>query len=150
MSKTKKVTDLAAVRAKLLALRKELVTGLKGSLDDLGREETAKNPTAIDSFDPNLADDLNIGLVNIRDKAIARIDRALEKIKSGDYGLCENCGGKIAKARLDAVPSATLCIRCQTMLDSGELPDYQEDRPLPSSGDDIEELERVVSEMALS
>ena len=47
---------------------------------------------------------------NIRD-LIEKIDRALERIDQGAYGLCERCGRPIEKARIKALPYATLCIK---------------------------------------
>jgi DnaK suppressor protein len=47
---------------------------------------------------------------NIRD-LLDKIDRALEHIEEGNYGLCERCGRPIEKARIKALPYATLCIR---------------------------------------
>ena len=44
--------------------------------------------------------------------SIADIDRALEKIMVGSYGICDRCGGEIAEARLEALPSTSLCITC--------------------------------------
>jgi DnaK suppressor protein len=44
--------------------------------------------------------------------SIADIDRALEKIMVGSYGICDGCGGEIAEARLEALPSTSLCITC--------------------------------------
>jgi DnaK suppressor protein len=47
---------------------------------------------------------------NIRD-LLDKIDRALERIDEGSYGLCERCGRPIEKARLKALPYATLCVK---------------------------------------
>jgi DnaK suppressor protein len=47
---------------------------------------------------------------NIRDLT-EKIDRALERIDEGTYGLCERCGKPIEKARIKALPYATLCIK---------------------------------------
>jgi RNA polymerase-binding protein DksA len=44
---------------------------------------------------------------------LSQIDEALAKIDKGTYGTCDKCGGPIAEARLDALPYATLCIKCQ-------------------------------------
>ncbi len=41
-----------------------------------------------------------------------QIRAALQRIADGSYGLCANCGAKIAPARLEALPTATLCINC--------------------------------------
>ncbi|NOY78352.1 MAG: TraR/DksA family transcriptional regulator [Calditrichaeota bacterium] len=48
------------------------------------------------------------------DRLIYHIDRALERIKSGTYGLCQECGKPISKDRLEAVPHARLCIECKS------------------------------------
>jgi RNA polymerase-binding protein DksA len=41
------------------------------------------------------------------------IDRALERIDEGTYGICTNCGKPIQAERLEALPWAELCIDCQ-------------------------------------
>ena len=43
---------------------------------------------------------------------MADVDRALEHVASGDYGVCQRCGRPIAVERLLARPAATLCIDC--------------------------------------
>ena len=40
------------------------------------------------------------------------IETSLERIEEGTYGQCEECGVKIPKSRLNAIPYATLCVRC--------------------------------------
>jgi DnaK suppressor protein len=46
--------------------------------------------------------------------AVDEIDRALVKIEQGTYGICERCGEPIKKARLKALPYASLCISCKS------------------------------------
>jgi DnaK suppressor protein len=46
--------------------------------------------------------------------AITEIDRALEKIDNGHYGICEQCGRPIPEARLRALPYAALCVACKS------------------------------------
>lgn len=48
-------------------------------------------------------------------KLIKKIEEMLAKIGSGDYGYCENCGIEIGLSRLEARPTATLCIDCKTL-----------------------------------
>jgi DnaK suppressor protein len=48
-------------------------------------------------------------------KLIKKIDDALERIDSGEYGYCESCGVEIGLKRLEARPTATLCIDCKTL-----------------------------------
>ena len=54
------------------------------------------------------------------------IDTALERIGNGDYGKCANCGQPIQEKRLEAVPWARLCIRCQDLIERGQLSDDEE------------------------
>ncbi|MET7987573.1 MULTISPECIES: TraR/DksA C4-type zinc finger protein [unclassified Streptomyces] len=44
---------------------------------------------------------------------LEQTERALERLDAGTYGLCENCGDPIGKARMQAFPRATLCVECK-------------------------------------
>ena len=44
--------------------------------------------------------------------SLSEVERALTKFDAGTYGECEGCGQPIAPARLEAMPSASLCINC--------------------------------------
>jgi DnaK suppressor protein len=46
--------------------------------------------------------------------AVEEIDHTLAKMGNGTYGICENCGRLIVKARLEALPYARLCIDCKS------------------------------------
>jgi DnaK suppressor protein len=46
--------------------------------------------------------------------AVDEIDRALSKLDAGTYGICEQCGEPIKRARLKALPYAALCIACKS------------------------------------
>ncbi|HHH46292.1 MAG TPA: RNA polymerase-binding protein DksA [Thiotrichales bacterium] len=48
-------------------------------------------------------------------KLIKKIDEALEKLERDEYGYCESCGVEIGIRRLEARPTATLCIECKTL-----------------------------------
>lgn len=48
-------------------------------------------------------------------KLIKKIDEAMVSIENGDYGYCEACGVEIGVRRLEARPTATLCIDCKTL-----------------------------------
>ena len=41
-----------------------------------------------------------------------KLERALAKLEEGSYGRCDDCGGPIAPARLEAAPESVLCIDC--------------------------------------
>lgn len=44
---------------------------------------------------------------------LAQVNHALQKLKTGSYGFCDNCGKSINLARLDALPYANLCLNCK-------------------------------------
>lgn len=48
-------------------------------------------------------------------KLIKKIDETIGKIEAGEYGYCEGCGVEIGLKRLEARPTATLCIDCKTL-----------------------------------
>lgn len=48
-------------------------------------------------------------------KLIKKIDETLRNIDAGEYGYCEGCGIEIGLKRLEARPTATLCIDCKTL-----------------------------------
>ncbi|MBM4309893.1 MAG: RNA polymerase-binding protein DksA [Deltaproteobacteria bacterium] len=69
--------------------------------------------------DPNdratLESDRNFTL-RIRDrerKLISKIDKAMQRIEDGSFGICEECGCEISTRRLEARPVTTLCIECK-------------------------------------
>jgi DnaK suppressor protein len=43
---------------------------------------------------------------------LSKVNRALERVKAGTYGICESCGNAIPVERLDVLPYSTLCVEC--------------------------------------
>jgi DnaK suppressor protein len=57
--------------------------------------------------------DQTIGFIEREGASLRAIDLALQKIKDGSFGICEGCSGRIRKVRLNAIPYARLCLKCQ-------------------------------------
>ncbi len=53
-----------------------------------------------------------VALANDLEVTVARIERALEKIDQGSYGICDVCDQPIAPGRLKVSPASSLCIEC--------------------------------------
>jgi len=53
-----------------------------------------------------------LDLASTQQKLLEKINKSLERIEQGMYGTCELCGGAIDEARLEALPEATVCIKC--------------------------------------
>lgn len=74
-------------------------------------EEPSSDP--IDQASTVLDMDFLLRLRDRERKLMVKIKEALERIKNGTFGICEECGEKISEKRLRARPVATLCIDCK-------------------------------------
>jgi len=108
--------------AKQLAHFRKILETLKKELsEDIDRTVHTMQDEATVFADPNdrasQETDIAIELRN-RDrerKLIKKIDETLSSIDEGDYGFCNKCGVEIGIKRLEARPTATLCIDCKTL-----------------------------------
>jgi len=55
----------------------------------------------------------DLALREAAERRVREVDAALGRMDAGTFGLCTACGGRIADARLEALPWAALCIDCQ-------------------------------------
>lgn len=60
----------------------------------------------------NFSKDLAIATLEREEKTLEQIDVALDKIKKGNYGVCDECGQTIRAARLRALPWTCFCLGC--------------------------------------
>lgn len=108
--------------AKQLAHFRAILSSLKEELsEDIDRTVHTMQDEATVFADPNdrasQESDIALELRN-RDrerKLIKKINESLAAIESGDYGYCESCGVEIGLKRLEARPTATLCIDCKEL-----------------------------------
>ncbi len=101
--------DLATIKANLEARLKEL----GAEVEKL--ESEATQPLDADwEEQANQLEDMDTaeGLEAVRVEEAREIRAALQRLSDGNYGTCANCGATIAPARLEALPTATLCIEC--------------------------------------
>jgi DnaK suppressor protein len=77
------------------------------------RESRSGDPTDIasDAIDDEMA--LQVAEVETRERI--QIREAFEKVAAGTYGFCERCGDRIPVARLKALPSASMCVKCKEL-----------------------------------
>ncbi|MCX6720991.1 MAG: TraR/DksA family transcriptional regulator, partial [Candidatus Staskawiczbacteria bacterium] len=100
-------------RQVLVKRRDALRRALAGDLGLL-RELIAEAPgDVVDSALDSVQDDINSQLAEVKSRELARIEYALERMREGQFGVCEGCGTSIPMARLNALPYATYCITCQ-------------------------------------
>jgi len=60
-----------------------------------------------------IQDEIVMSIAQGEAREIEQIDNALSQIKKGNYGICEDCGRKINKQRLIAIPFVSLCLKCK-------------------------------------
>ena len=103
------MTDLAARKVKLLAKLNEMnarLAQVEDALDDPMPKDS--EDAAQEREDDEVLEE--VGHAAIREKAM--IVAALERIVSGDYGTCAQCGEEISEARLDVLPYTPVCAKC--------------------------------------
>ena len=112
-----------SMRDILIKRRDALRRVLAGDLSSLKELREQSVGDVIDAALDSAQDEINSQLAEVESRELASIEKALERMRDGTFGVCEGCGEKIAMARLNALPYATYCIECQREMErSGEVP----------------------------
>ena len=104
---------MKTIKEMLLKKREDLVLEIsrrskastESSVQDIG--------DILDSVSEERTRELDLILTDREKRKLAQIDDALYRIEENTYGLCEECGVKIPKARLKVLPFAIFCVECQ-------------------------------------
>lgn len=75
--------------------------------------DTDDLPDEVDLASSEAEQSMNLRLRDRERILLKKIDKALEKIQKGEYGVCEKCGDEISPKRLEARPVTDLCIQCK-------------------------------------
>lgn len=65
---------------------------------------------------------IDIGIRRRVELSLERVNHALKKLENGTYGICEDCGVRIDRARLEVLPQAVYCLDCQAEHEYRALP----------------------------
>jgi DnaK suppressor protein len=101
------------MRQILLKRRDALRKALAGDLSMLNELKDTAAGDLIDAALDSSYNELSSQLAEVESRELRHVEQALERIREGEYGLCERCSVKIPVARLNALPYATSCIECQ-------------------------------------
>lgn len=101
------------MRQSLVKRRDALRRALAGDLSSLRKLSSQSSGDILDAALDQAQDEINSQLAEVESRELSQIEKALERMQSGQYGVCEVCAGKIKLERLKALPYATLCIDCQ-------------------------------------
>jgi DnaK suppressor protein len=107
------------LRKVLLKRRDALRRALAGDLSLLNELRGETRGDVIDFALDAAQDEISSQLAEVESRELANIDNALESMRDGTYGICAHCSEKIPLARLQALPYAILCIRCQREAEKG-------------------------------
>lgn len=94
--------------------RTQLVDDISRTIHSM-QDETINHPDPTDRATQETDMSLELRSRDRERKLIKKIDDTFMLIDAGDYGFCENCGVEIGIQRLEARPTATLCIDCKTL-----------------------------------
>lgn len=98
----------------LLAWKRQLMEEVDRTLHHM-QDEAANFPDPNDRASQESEFTLELRTRDRERKLIKKIDESLLHLDSGDYGFCETCGIEIGIRRLEARPTATLCIDCKVL-----------------------------------
>lgn len=104
----------AYVEAILLAWRKSLMEEVDRTVTLL-KDEAGNFPDAADRASQEEEFSIELRTRDRERRLIKKIEDALERLSDEDFGYCEACGIEIGLKRLEARPTATLCIDCKTL-----------------------------------
>uniref|UniRef100_A0AAU2A7N0 TraR/DksA family transcriptional regulator n=1 Tax=Streptomyces sp. NBC_00093 TaxID=2975649 RepID=A0AAU2A7N0_9ACTN len=105
-ARTELQSEVLRLRAEITRSEQSLVGLMRDSGDGAGDDQA-------DTGTKNITREGEMALAANAREMLVQDERALERLDAGTYGLCENCGNPIGKARMQAFPRATLCVECK-------------------------------------
>jgi RNA polymerase-binding transcription factor DksA len=114
-------------KEQLLLMRSRLRGDVSAMADGALRKTRSEGSGDLSSMPIHMADvgtdnfeqEFTLTLMETEEGTLGQVEGALERIEDGVYGMCLECGAKIPKARLNAIPYASHCIRCAAQAEIG-------------------------------
>lgn len=133
--------DLEHFRKLLLDRRRRILRTVQGMEEEAlkASDQDFSVDHMADHGSDNFEQDFTLALVESERKELFEIDRALQRLEQGSYGICEGTGQPIPRPRLEAIPYARYSVEYQRKLEAGEV--EEEEADLLSDVDDDEEGE---------
>lgn len=105
--------DIERFKAILLQEKQEVLRKAAKTLNEEAKVDTNELPDETDQASSEYLQSMALRLRDREKTYLNKIENALKKIESGDFGICEECGEEISLRRLEARPVTNLCIRCK-------------------------------------
>ena len=127
MKAAMKAADVKVFKTALESLRARLRGDVSTMADAALRKTRSEASGDLSSMPIHRADigsdafeqEYTLSLMASEEGTLEQIEHALDRIRARTYGTCEDCGGVIAKKRLEAIPFASMCIRCAEKMEQG-------------------------------
>ncbi|MFC7258325.1 TraR/DksA family transcriptional regulator [Streptomyces lutosisoli] len=103
----------AELQSEALRLSTEISSSEERLVDLMRDSGDGAGDDQADTGTKNITREHEMALAANAREMLEQTERALERLDAGTYGLCENCGNPIGKARMQAFPRATLCVECK-------------------------------------
>jgi DnaK suppressor protein len=134
---------ILSLRQVLVKRRDALRKALAGDLSLLKELRAQTSGDMVDAALDSVQDEISSQLAEVESRELTRIEYALERMRTGQFGICEGCNTGIPMARLNALPYATYCIKCQREAErqgasGGNSADVDWSRLLDSSSGDTD------------
>lgn len=112
--------EMNTYKERLLILRARLRGDVNQMADAALKKSRSEANGDLSSMPIHMADigsdnfemEFTLSLMENEGAALEKIEASLERIADGTYGACEECGVRIPKSRLNAIPYAVLCVKC--------------------------------------
>ncbi|UKY49627.1 TraR/DksA family transcriptional regulator [Streptomyces inhibens] len=105
-ARTELMNEAVRLRTEITSAEDAIAGLMRDSGDGAGDDEA-------DTGTKNITREHELALASNAREMLHQTERALGRLDAGTYGLCENCGNPIGKARMQAFPRATLCVECK-------------------------------------
>src|SRR6202035_5577931 len=104
---------LLRLHKSLTSRRDELRRRLGGELKDLRNFKSNDTGDSADAAFDSGSEEVSSQLAELEARELSQIERAVARLKQGNFGVCEGCQKKIPVSRLNALPFSTTCIECK-------------------------------------
>jgi len=105
--------DLKRFKKSLEDSRKAIIENARKTMEEESNFDTDDLPDEIDQASSEYAQSMAFRLRDREKFLLKKIEKALQRIEDGTFGVCERCEEPIHMKRLEARPVTTLCIRCK-------------------------------------
>ncbi len=120
--------EIERIKAKLIKMRDEILSEMGRFEDNMLHQNRKESTGEVSSFTTHPADmgaetaeyEKAYLLASKENKLLNLINRALEHIEKGDYGICSECGAIIPIERLRAMPYSPYCVDCKEKLENSD------------------------------